>query len=54
MEMIVNGEVPAKEEATVYVRELDLFVTVILLENTIAAKIITVLTRHRPIVLELI
>ena len=29
-----NGEVPAKEEATVYVRELDLFVKVMLLENT--------------------
>ena len=29
-----NGEVPAKEEATVHVRELDLFVTVMLLENT--------------------
>ena len=32
--MTANGEVPAKEEATVYVRELDLFVTVMLLENT--------------------
>ena len=29
-----NGEVLAEEEATVYVRELDLFVTVMLLENT--------------------
>ena len=29
-----NGEVPTKEEATVYVRELDLFVTVMLLEDT--------------------
>ena len=29
-----SGEVLAKEEATVYVRELDLFVTVMLLENT--------------------
>ena len=29
-----NGEVLAKEEATVYVRGLDLFVTVMLLENT--------------------
>ena len=29
-----NGEVPTKEEATVYVRELDLFVTVMLLEST--------------------
>ena len=32
--MTANGEVPAKEEATVYVRELNLFVTVMLLENT--------------------
>ena len=32
--MTANGEVLAKEEATVYVRELDLFVTVMLLENT--------------------
>ena len=29
-----NGEVPTKEEVTVYVRELDLFVTVMLLEDT--------------------
>ena len=29
-----NGEVLAKEEATVYVRELDLFVTVMVLEET--------------------
>ena len=29
-----NGEVLTKEEATVYVRELDLFVTVMLLEDT--------------------
>ena len=29
-----NGEVPTKDEATVYVRELDLFVTVMLLEDT--------------------
>ena len=34
MVMTANGEVLAKEEATVYVRELDLFVTVMLLENT--------------------
>ena len=33
--MTANGEVPAKEGATVYVRELDLFVTVMLLENNI-------------------
>ena len=31
-----NGEVPAKEEAAVYVRELDSFVTLMLLENTAA------------------
>ena len=36
MVMTANGEVQAKEEATVYVRELDLFVTVMLLENTAA------------------
>ena len=34
MVVTANGEVPAKEEAAVYVRELDLFVTVMLLENT--------------------
>ena len=34
MVMTANVEVLAKEEATVYVRELDLFVTVMLLENT--------------------
>ena len=32
--MTANGEVPAKEEATVYVRELDSFVTAMLLEDT--------------------
>ena len=32
--MTANGEVLAKVEATVYVRELDLFVTVMLLEET--------------------
>ena len=31
-----NGEVHTKEEATVYVRKLDLFVTVKLLEDTLA------------------
>ena len=31
-----NGEVQTKEEATVYVKELDLFVTVMLLEDTLA------------------
>ena len=34
MVMTANVEVQAKEEATVYVRELDLFVTVMLVENT--------------------
>ena len=34
MVVTANGEVPAKEEAAVYVRELDLFVTLMLLENT--------------------
>ena len=32
--MTANGEVQTREEATVYVRELDLFVTVMLLEET--------------------
>ena len=32
-----NGDVLTREEATVYVKELDLFVTVMLLENTPAA-----------------
>ena len=32
--MTANGEVQTREEATVYVRELDLFVTVLLLEET--------------------
>ena len=31
-----NGEVPTKEEATVHIRELGLFVTVMLLEDTTA------------------
>ena len=31
--MTANGEVPAKEEATVHVKELELFVTVMLLEG---------------------
>ena len=34
--MTANGEVQTKEEATVYVRELDLFVTLMLLEETSA------------------
>ena len=34
MVMTANSEVLAKEEATVYVRELELFVTLMLLENT--------------------
>ena len=32
--MTANGEVQTKEEATVHVNELDLFVTVMLLEET--------------------
>ena len=32
--MTANGEVQTREEATVNVKELDLFVTVILLEET--------------------
>ena len=32
--MTANGEVQTREEATVYVRELDLFVKVMLLEET--------------------
>ena len=32
--MTANGEVPTREEATVYVKELDLIVTVMLLEET--------------------
>ena len=34
MVVTADGEVQTKEEATVYVRELDLFVTVVLLEDT--------------------
>ena len=37
-----NGEVLAKEEATVYVRDLDLFVTVMLLENWKILRIVWV------------
>ena len=32
--MTANGEVQTREEATVYVKELDLFVTVVLLEDS--------------------
>ena len=32
--MTANGEVQTREEATVHVKELDLFVTVMLLEKT--------------------
>ena len=32
--MTANGEVQTREEATVYVEQLDLFVTVMLLEET--------------------
>ena len=34
--MTANGEVQTREEATVYVKELDLFVTVMLLEEPLA------------------
>ena len=34
MVVTANGEVLTKEEARVYVKELDLFVTVMLLEDT--------------------
>ena len=34
MVMTANGEVQTREEATVYVKELDLFVTVMFLEET--------------------
>ena len=34
--MTANGEVQTREGATVYVKELDLFVTVMLLEETVA------------------
>ena len=36
--MTANGEVQTKEEATVYVKQLDLFVKVILLEETPAVS----------------
>ena len=36
--MTANGEVQTREEATVYVKELDLFVTVVLLEETAAPQ----------------
>ena len=32
--MMANGEVQTRDEATVYVKEMDLFVTVVLLEET--------------------
>ena len=34
MVMTANGEVQTREEATIYVKELDLFVTVMLLQET--------------------
>ena len=34
MVMTANGEVQTREEATIHVKELDLFVTVMLLEET--------------------
>ena len=37
--MTANGEVQTREEATVYVKELDLFVTVMFLEETPAVRI---------------
>ena len=36
MVMTANGEVQTREEANLYVKELDLFVTVMLLEETLA------------------
>ena len=33
--MTANGEVQTREEATVYVKELDLFVTVMLLDEAL-------------------
>ena len=36
MVLTANGELPTKEEATVDVKELDFFVTVVLLEDTTA------------------
>ena len=36
--MTANGEVQTREEATVYVKELDLFVTVMFLEETPARR----------------
>ena len=35
-----NGEVQTREEATMYVKELDLFVTVMLLEETHAVLLL--------------
>ena len=41
-----NGEVQTREEATVYVKELDLFVTVMLLEET-AGKLCSWVTHQK-------
>ena len=38
--MTANGEVPTKEEAKAHVKELDLFVTVMLLEETHAVLLL--------------
>ena len=52
-----NGEVRTHEESTVYVKDLDTLLTESPRKHassTICTKMITVLTRYRPIVLELI
>ena len=46
MVMTANGEVLAKEQTTVFVRELDLFVTVMLLEDTLAVLSLTSKSRR--------
>ena len=47
MVVTANGEVLTKEEARVYVKELDLFVTVMLLEDTPAVLSLGKLRRSR-------
>ena len=44
--MTANGEVQTREEATVYVIELDLFVTIMLLENTPAVLALGIILRR--------
>ena len=44
--MTANGEVQTREEATLYVKQLDLFVTVISLENTPAVHSLGKLCEH--------